>query len=282
MKQVLEFLKRRGLEVQYEESYDREESEAGSVIVKKAKETIYSIQIPLTDAEWCDLCMRDGEMYQGGCCDQTGQIQDVINEIFRDSGTVKGETAEALISVAASHDGYELLRGVTEKELLEVESTWEDLDPARKIVLCVAAAAPYMKIGLVVTASDLNDPHDVLAALNNAASYLRWKELFKKSDQDKQHKGNRAVRIARMIPAARAFLLQAQNTSDLPFKGFVVVNQKKEVIENMMGYAIFETRKEAENLLELWKQSERGKEDLKKVSINTVEISVEYGLRIGE
>jgi hypothetical protein len=144
---ILDLLKKnRGLKVSYEYEYEHTDTPAGRVAVKRDKKEIRSIFIPLRDDEWCSLCMRDRSDYIGDCCDQTGQTQDILNKVFRDSGWINGDTAHELVSVAGSHDGFDILREKSEEKLIEAEPAWNGLDPHGKIFFCVAAALPFMKM----------------------------------------------------------------------------------------------------------------------------------------
>ena len=44
---------------------------------------------PFTADEWLAIAQRDGDQYIGGCCGQSGAIQDVVCGWFRDGGQVK-------------------------------------------------------------------------------------------------------------------------------------------------------------------------------------------------
>lgn len=159
MEKILELLEKRGMEISRDYEYEHTETPAGRVGVRHDKKEIRAIQLPLTDTEWCSLCMRDREMYMGGCCGQTGQVQDILNAVFRESGWVDANAAESLILVGGSHDGFEILLEKSEEKLIEAEKGWDELDPLRKIFLCVASAVPHMKMKGPRKGQDIDDPN---------------------------------------------------------------------------------------------------------------------------
>ena len=99
MEKILELLEKRGMEINRDYEYEHTDTPAGHVGVRHDKKEIQSIEIPLTDEEWCSLCMRDGQRYMGECCGQTGQVQDILNDLFRESGIVDANAARGLLTV---------------------------------------------------------------------------------------------------------------------------------------------------------------------------------------
>lgn len=280
MEKILGLLEKRGLEIQCVEEYEHTDTPAGRVAVRRPSDEIRAIRIPLSSDEWCSLCMRDGENYIGGCCGQTGQTQDILNEIFRESGWVSADTAESLVLVAGSHDGFKILTEKDEEVLLKEEAGWLDLDPYGKIFLCVAAAKPRMKVRAPGRAKDLDDAEDIVWNLNKCSGYLSVKDLFARNPENKDslHLGNRAVRVARMVPAAKAFLNHAKEIGHFPFEGFAIVDPNGKFGETMMGYAIFEKKKEAKDLLEAWQKDKDSKEIVASFAVRKVRITIEKGV----
>lgn len=280
MDKILAALEKRGAEIS--RPYETEETNipAGRVEVRRDIDQISTIFIPLTPDEWCSLCMAEGEHYIGPCCAQSGHTQDILNSIFRDSGWVDVDTAESMVQVGGSHDGHELLREQDEKVLLEAEAGWDDLGPLRKVFLCIAAARPKMKPRSQGRVSDPDDTEDIVFTLSKCSGYLSINDLFARNPENKtkQHEGNRAVRVARMVPAAKAFLSRASEIGCVPFEGFAIADPNGKLGENMMGYALFEKKKEAEKVLESWQKDEDSKDSIAAFSIRKVRITIEKGI----
>src|ERR1035437_7587895 len=78
--------------------------------------TILATYLPLSPAEWCSLAMREGENYVGGCCGNMSALQDVINGVFRDSGTVNSATLLSIAELALDHDVFEEFSPLSDEE----------------------------------------------------------------------------------------------------------------------------------------------------------------------
>jgi len=75
-----------GCEINQEHEY-RTDKETGA----RAEHNVNlfrNILLPFTAQEWCSICMREGEDYLGGCCGNMSAMQDIIQEVFRNSGFI--------------------------------------------------------------------------------------------------------------------------------------------------------------------------------------------------
>lgn len=248
------------------------------------------------------MCMRDSDAYIGGCCGTTGYTQDILNGIFRDSGSVDGKTAWDLIQTGGSHEGHEALTEKDEAKLLEQETKWAELMPHEKVMLCVGAARDKMKFGWLDTprrTMNPTDPAEVLSTLHRASGYLSYKDLFSnETDWDGkpaplpidvrsgQKHGNVALMLARCVPAAKAFLEIATRVEKLPFEGFAVVDDKNEPASNGFGLCLYHTREAGEELLVQWRKSndERNEQTktalIDKLTVKKCRVTIENGLEI--
>lgn len=284
MKDVLKKLEARGVVIIRD--YEYVDTPKGRV--KQDLERIKFVRVPLTPAEWFSLCTRGGAHYIGGCCGQTGYTQDILNQIFREGGDIEDYMAHDLRQTAGGHDGFELLAEADEKKLLEAEAGWEELDPIDKIFLCVAAIYPYLQLHTEMPRKvDLKNPKDIVYALHSGARYLDWTDLFDKVEgreedpaQIGQKHANNAMVVARLVPAAQAFLEHAKKLAAFPWEGFAILGENDEPVSTPNGSSLFLTRKAAEDLLETWRRSKDDVEDARKSRIVPVRISVEKGLEI--
>jgi hypothetical protein len=237
--------------------------------------------------------MREGSNYIGGCCGTSGYTQDVLNEIFREGGWVDSRLAHELVQVGASHEGHEILTERKEEKVLAEVRNWKRLYPFQKIMLCVRAALPQMRMTRDIpyrTASE--EPDDVIAALYGAISHLRYKDLFTDKNamgdvKSGQKHGNTALRVARAVPAAQAFLVVAEQVAEGPFEGFAIVDDKNEVTTNGLGMTVYYTRAEARSMLSTWKKGDRAIKNpqmrskiLDKLKIRPGRITIERGLEL--
>ena len=47
---------------------------------------IDKVKLELEPEEWCSMCMFEGSHYIGPCCGNTAVQQDIVNDVFRESG----------------------------------------------------------------------------------------------------------------------------------------------------------------------------------------------------
>ena len=255
------------------------------------------ITVPLTTSEWCSLCMRNGVDYVGPCCAQTGYTQDILNDIFRNAGTISANMAINLVNVAGGHDGFELLATKDEATLLKAEKGWDKLRPLDKLFLCAAAAMPRLH-----ATADLPYPkgcgkpdkgllppdRDIVRDLKNALSMLAYVDMFDDSPDHPyrktgQHAANTALRVARAVPLARAFLNRAPHILSQPFEGFGIADADGEIMANNYGLAVYHTRAAADEMLAHWhKQAEKEERWTVRLAgsrVRPLRVSVESGLQ---
>jgi hypothetical protein len=279
--EIVERLKKRGAKIEYNFDYTGPPEKR----VRHELEEITHILVPLSSKEWCEMCMREGRFYMGSCCGQTGYIQDILNEIFRDGGSVDSLKAFELVDRAEAHEGFDLLREKNEMVLLDAEENWKDLDPVAKLTLCVGAVLPKMQDKLRgLRKLDPADPMDAIGILQSGSQYIHFKDIFVGDDATEARKGqahgNTAARIARMVPAAKTFLTHAAKVADLPFEGFAVVDEKNEIAENRMGLTIYTKEKYAKELLDLWKKDRESKKLAEKFVVKPVRVTIEKGIEL--
>lgn len=291
-------LKKLGMKVTHDYDYVGDHPNRRRV---EKEDKITDVTIPLTPEEWASLCMRDGADYIGGCCGQTSAIQDILNGVFRDSGSMDGKTLYEFISAASHHEGFEDLQEPDEEKLLKKVKKWDKLRPMDKLVLAVKSVAWKMvQSWLDVPKGRKNkkkrntEDDNVIDALYGAASYLRYKDLYSDDDPIKktvkksgQSHGNLSLRLARAIPAAKSFIDVATRLMEEPFKGVAIVDPDGEILTNGFGYCLYYTEEEAQKVIDLWKKSndEVKNEDVKsnildQLSIKKATVSAEKGLKI--
>lgn len=215
------------------------------------------LRVPLSADEWCRLCMREGDDYIGGCCSQTGFTQDVLNDIFRDSGRMDTTCVERLVEAAAGHEGHELLIESEEAVLLQHADRWDELGPLDKIFLCVAAVRPRLRPESSYGSPHLRDePRPGLGALFNALTLLTHYDLFDVGpDGRKQLHGNVVLWLARALPAVNEFRAHLDAVFAEPWTGFAITHGDQ-LLRNGHGYTLFGLKREAEALLDRWRSAD--------------------------
>jgi len=278
-----------GLEIYYEDEW------VGEVGVDRRPipqlDQVRCIQIPLTPAEWCELCMREGGSYIGGCCGQTGYIQDCFNALFRDSGSADAKALLELAATTGHHEGFELYQEDLDQEAFNKQvEKWDSLGPIDKIGLCYQAVKVKLRASWMEKPRVADREDDPIDTLYRTFSYFQYKDLFSRDEnphpsspsQTGQDHGNMELTLARFVPAYRQ-IYDLLSKQDKPFEGFAVYSKSANtILKNGYGLCVYYTRKDAENLIELWTRSEN-KDEEKEVKpedfvIKAVTVSMKDGL----
>lgn len=267
---------------------------------RENRDHITSVFIPLTAEEWCDTCMRERDHYIGPCCGNTGQMQDIINAVFRDSGWIDDGDLLTLGLNGRDHDGLEAFNDAADFE--SYVARWDSLDPWEKIGLAYQATKERLYWDKLDTPQIEDYEHErddakQFRILADGVMRLSLSDLFGGSDDERresQRIANATARRARILtPAIRVTELLKETA---PFEGYGIVNNEtEEVIRNRSGYCIYSTREGAEEMLELftrWEREERLEADDKlpehmeerkiagKVHIAPVIVTVEDGIQV--
>ena len=159
-------------------------------------ETVKSVWLPLSPEEWCSIAMREGDNYMGGCCGNMGALQDTINEVFRDSGTVENPTLLGIGELARDHDGFDEFSPLSDDEFFDLVSRWDKLGPWGKIGVVYNGVEPVLAFRRWETPSNFNDDKDSFTLLNATLSNVNWQDLYTIRDENKeQHEATRLVSL---------------------------------------------------------------------------------------
>jgi len=279
---ILAELEKRGLEVMYE---TRWEGEAPNIKEVKVESQIRGLRFPLTDEEWCDLCMREGQFYVGGCCGQTSAVQDIFMEIFRDSGHADAHEILNLMRASSKHGGFEEYSlewtGDLEKRVRE----WETLNPIEKIGICCQATKEKLK------PLWLKIPHEKRKAeseewceiLEDGLQLLRFRDLMQRDTDEGQRHANREVLLARILPACKKVLEAAIPAMSKSFGGFAIVKKgTPEILADGWGLCIYADEEKAKAIIALWEKNANDDERklLEKIEIRPVTVDSESGIKM--
>ncbi len=209
---------------------------------------------PLSPVEWCELCMRDGEHYLGGCCGQTSAIQDLLMMIFRDGGGADARDILNLMSTASPHGGFELFKVDFDlAKLGDFVDRWKELRPIEKIGVCCQAVRDHLDPKAVnVPDVENQDPKDPVRALQHSLEVLQWTDIFKPTEDHGQRHANRQVLLSRILPACRLVLKTAAPLLSKPFNGYAVVNGARRIMRDAHGYCIYGDESHAKAMLDMW------------------------------
>jgi hypothetical protein len=281
-------IEEKGLEIYYGSKWVGEPGVDRREIV--LKDWVRDINLPLTPEEWCSLCMRHGDHYIGGCCGQTGYIQDHFNAVFRDSGQIHSQDFLRLAATASRHEGFELFQDdLTQSQFDEKLSEWDSLGPIDKIGLCFQAVKSKLRDkDIPKSGVDLENPKDVIHILNRGLNFLSWEDIFTRDEKQAtgQVHGNTELHLAKILPAAHK-LLAALETRTKPFEGFGIFlkSDPNQILDNRLGCCVYHTHEEAQKIVDLWtkpsQDEEDETEDASRFEIKPLTISMQEGLKIG-
>lgn len=265
-------------QVQYRDDYIGEGDKRRKV---KNTSVIVGVKFLLSPQEWCDLCMRDGDHYMGHCCGNTSAIQDALNGVFRDGGSVSAREAWELIRLGETHEGFETWAGTeTEANLRQYAKDWEEIDPVTKIGLALTAVRSRLDLSQVLTARP--DAEREYQALSGALTTLRYQDMFEYKNPEQKH-ANEQLHLAKVIPAAKRLLAAAEGRLNKPFEGYAIaIKGTEQLLSDQMGYLFYPNKKIAERRLaeerESAKKYEHLEKELKDAVVRKVRVSAKEGL----
>lgn len=224
-------------------------------------EVFQSVRLPLSAVEWLSLCMNDGDNYVGGCCGAMSHLQDLLNHIFRfDSGWASGRQLAEMAQIIIEHGDFDgEVPWQLGKPVEELRVSIQHLSPWDKIALCWHLIDGFFSCKVPhAPHPDRTDLQRATSVLGNTMHYLSMCDLFSNSSTkgpESQEKANRAIILARTLPALK-LLSDNINKLDLgPVEGWAIIDTDKgpeEVTTNGFGYCIYAERKEAEKLFQSW------------------------------
>ena len=265
---------------------------------------ISNILIPFTPRQWFELCTRDGECYIGGCCGQTGYLQDILNSWFRDSGWASGKDLWEFCNSMASHDGTEdfdsgylrehgLKRTIKDyKKYREGMKEWAEegqiFDPWIILGVIWKLAKDHLYLERPPRRgrklSDLDDAVRVIAASCQSLSWAGWFKRDGEKEPDAQARSARALMMYRLYPALKTFNERVQEYDMGAVDGFAICipsegDEEDEIATNGFGLCVYETTAKAQKMIDDWKSNREDDEEyIDRLKIRPVRVTVEDGL----
>lgn len=246
------------------------------------------VQLGLSAQEWCDLAMRDGPHYIGGCCGTTSGLQDVINAIFRDSGYADANAMWDIGQYTKAHpDGFEADFTVRwkQKRFDKACADWAKLDPWKKIAVAWQAVRDKVHHSINEVPIVPKEPRPDLdekrtidelygAIRFSRFSIFRWKDA---DDKWKQDHAQDVKIMAQLFLGAKALIRELEGNFT-EFNGFAIVEKDRPgvVVHNGLGICVYSEREGAEETIAEW--AEDNKEEANLVAIRPVKISIQSGL----
>ncbi len=219
-----------------------------------------SVLLPLTAEEWCELCMREGSAYMGGCCGTMSYMQDTVSSWFRfESGWVEvrelAEVAEDFIS-----HGDEDWWNKSEDDIVDAKTKWKSIDIWDKISIVWAIVKDYYSPRkLAAPRQDKPHPEEAVHLLSSALYSMSWDHITDGGIEkaSSQAQGNYIFKLTKVLPAIKILYEQIEELNIGPLEGFALIEKDKgedAICTNRLGYCIYKTMDEVQNILDLWEQ----------------------------
>jgi hypothetical protein len=250
-------------------------------------DAITSVFLPFNPEEWCRIAMREGDLYVGGCCGNTGAIQDEINGAFRNGGWIDSGDLLTVGLSALNHEGFEDFIEDGDESYTAALARWPDLDPWARLGVIYRAVETVLKPRSWEIPKEVGDP---VRELESCLASLTWARMFGDNDIFRaQHEANAALTRARALAPTRLLLAELEQNEDV-FEGYALVKPGTDtVLVNRMGACIYADLAEAEKWVEISSRrdededdepSNRIKEDVFEAEIVPVSVSTATGLQI--
>ena len=214
---------------------------------------IAKVTLPFTNNEWCHLCMRDGELYFGGCCGPLGYAQDTLNGIFRNTGTCEANELRELAEIFLQHDGARSLFHPKPDEVLPTKEAFFELLPLDRLALIWRVVKDHL---VKDAPQPLRRPEDKLRhavrAAKNGLYFLDMHYLFQgfgSNTPNPRVDMAMAVNLSRLIPALKVLQERFVELDPGTFEGVAIFDESNEITSNNLGLCIFRTQEEAEEEL---------------------------------
>lgn len=231
---------------------------------------VRSIKLPLTEEQWCCLCMRDGPHYMGGCCGNMSSLQDIMNGIFRDSGWIdSSDDLRRIANLCIRHDGFEMFKDVNILNVALEQGLDSLNDPWDRVAVVWHAVEDV----LVPLHLSWNAPSDGSNATREIPKFeeavriafkhlgtLRYEKFFlgNESNPNPQHRINHNLHLSGLLSAFSTIYedLKARETDELIGFG-LRSNEDGKPGENGYGLCLYADKKSAEDVLTVWEESDK-------------------------
>lgn len=250
-------------------------------------DTVISVFIPFTPAQWVAGCSREGSMYLGGCCGTLGYVQDVLNNIFRDGGFVDNPDFYSLGQQIISHGDFEAFSPMDDDKFLAYIDNWDNLDMWEQLgiiyngVVNVLKPRDYDLKADNKSIDELNED-DVIRRFYRLISYLDFADLFTEDTMPEeiksQHEATKLLQRAKLLPLTKK-LLEFLEASSIDFNGYAIIDIDTNNIYSMAsdGDCLYTTTEAAQTVINQW--TKWGLDRVLKSKIVPVSITVADGLK---
>lgn len=238
---------------------------------------ITTVCLKLTPEDWLRACMRDNDMYMGGCCGNMSVAQDILNFAFRDGGWLDASRFRHYCELCSEHEGFEDWADVLEKD-------YNELDPLAKIGYIWGAVKEHLE----VTAKDIpketldDKPSMIARRLARVAAVYGMGSFFNDDGGtwlDKQKHGQNMIDVATMFTLLHSLYDKLGELPNELWEGFGVrTKENKKITENAFGLCLFPDKDSAMEYLAEMTKYERDTFDISSLEISPCKVLKDEGL----
>lgn len=264
--------------------------------VEKKLPLFDTIYLQFTPEEWCRLCMKEGDLYVGGCCGATSAVQDIISHVFRfESGRMSMWDLARLAQLWIDHDEGPQKPNFKDAGDLDVHIwNWSALDPWAKMAVLWHLTKEYY-VPEEPHGQSPQRPEVEKAVYDLARGMVYISHSLMNPDPRNippvsQKNASRLMTLYRVLPALKTVWEHVQELNPGPLDGYALLDKERgggEIASNWHGLCVFETYEEASKLMDQWRthesasERERNRQEKpidERMEIGRVRISVEKGL----
>jgi hypothetical protein len=238
------------------------------------------VRLPLSPLEWCQVCMRDGWHYAGGCCATCSAIQDILSHAFRfGSGWIDMQELGDMAQLWEEHgEGDQIVKFSEEPDEFHHKAFVDSrLDPWEKIALVWHIAKNFYEPRVPGAYGDhLRELDKAVSLLGSSLHALSIHRMFDQNEihtlegqkvlegQKSQDQASWLIILSRILPALKTLNEQIDQLGPPPMEGWALIDLEKgpdAVASNGLGLCLYRTEEEVEHLLQLWREQEGQREE---------------------
>lgn len=252
---------------------------------KEDRPTIDRFKLPFSAEEWLDIMDKEGESLPM-CCGTISSVRDILLGQLRENRVISCADSNHVFELLAGHDGFEYMLANE-----EIDYKTYKTDPIYRFWVIWQMIRPHANLGTIYCEPpkhpDYKNPiHNALDVAHKGIDALWWSVTCFKVGGDEgdpewlkqQRIAERKLTIARVTPALRTILEHIKTLDYGDYDGFAICSKEdpSHILSNVVGYCIFKTKKEAEDMIERWAKPD---DDLEEPSENRKKVREETVIR---
>jgi len=241
--------------------------------------TLDRVWLPVTDAEWADVMIRERPDYLGGCCVALDEVQEHVLTMMRDDGMIKNADLLEIGIALRDHGGFDTAAKLTTPEYDGFIAEWDQFGIIDRLGIVFNAVEPLLKQRRHQLPQERDG--DMIHTLSTAIVKLSWEDIFNlptASEEDDAH-ARRLETKAKILPLLRDLFEQLEGDDEV-IDGYALVAPGTDtVLSNMKGACIYASKESAEEVAEIWERSDQPEAAY---DLREAKVSVADGVILGD